>query len=468
MHFSGKRVGVASLCFVVIAIENRGAIAETAKRVVTNSSQPTPICSVQREVYIAAPEPGAAAGADRVTYVGDGLRRREFITTGRRSDIVDTKVVRYSEDNGRTWSEPVDLPSDESRVQNGNHLVEHVNATIFDPVAKKTVEMVYQRVYLGEVELLMNRALQAKGRGFVDHGFYRFSDDDGRTWSERRLLTYEPGEPFDPHNWANPEYLKHNELWGTYEAYTLSDGRIAYPVVTRVAYEEDEEDRRICRGIPWYLSTKGYIHGVMCFFGKWNAAKGDYDWTHSDPIWVPRRVSTRGLEEPMLAELVDGTLLLDMRGSNKKLDPKTYPARRWISTSKDHGRTWSIVRDLRYDTGEPFYSPEAQSCLVRSGKTGILYWIGNISSTPVKAQSPRYPLFIAEIDEEKVALKKHTLTMVDDRGPTDTEQLQLSNFSVLDNRETGELEIYLTRYGESKEGGPLGGNSYKYTLTLNE
>jgi hypothetical protein len=169
----------------------------------------------------------------------------------------------------------------------------------------------------------------------------------------------------------------------------------------------------------------------------------------------------------MLAEFKDGTLMLDMRGSNKKLDHVKYPLRRWISVSKDRGKTWSDVRDLRYDTGEQFYSPGAHSRMVRSSKTGKLYWLGNISATPLKDPGARYPLFIAEIDEEKAALKKSTLTTIDDRGAADTEQLQLSNFSVLENRETLDLELYLTRYGESQQHGPLSGNAYKYTLALN-
>lgn len=426
-----------------------------------------PICSVKREVHVAATEPGAAICASQVTYIGNGLRRREFLDTMRRSDIADAAKVRYSDDNGRTWSDPVHLNATEDLEQNGNHLVESAIVVMYDPVAQRTIEMVYRRVFLGNVEKLLSRGWTGKGKGFYDHVFYRLSEDDGYNWTEMRLLKFEDGADFDPHNWAQPDYLTHNEATGSYEMVALSDGRIAYPVVTPVAYTEDEEDRRVCRNIPWYDSEKGYVRGVMCFFGTWNPAKRDYDWTHSEKVWAPRRVSTRGLEEPVLAELADGNLLLEMRGSNKGLDPRAHPGRRWISVSKDGGKIWSEVRDFRYDTGEQFYSPATHSRMIRSSKTGKLYWLGNISATPPKGNGPRYPLYIAEIDEQKVALKKNTLTVIDDRSQTDSPQLQLSNFSLLENRETKELELFLTRYGERADS-IYSANAYRYILRLYE
>lgn len=426
---------------------------------------PTPICTVRREVYISSPEPGAATSAKRVTYVGNGLRRREFLMTTRRSDISDTIKVRFSEDNGRTWSEPEALAATEELEQNGNHLVELVNATKYDPVAKKTVEFIYQAIYLGEVEALMNRNLAGQGKKLYHHAFYRVSDDHGHRWSERKLLKFEPGADFNPQNWADPNFLEHNEVCGTYEAYVLADGRLAYPAVVYVPYREDEEDRRVCGKLPWYDSQPGFVAGAACFFGTWNASQNDYDWTRSNPVTVPRRVSTRGLSEPMLAEFQDGTLMLDMRGSNKGLDYRKYPVRRLISLSNDRGKTWSDVRDLRFDDGEPFYSPAAHSRLLRSSKTGKLYWLGNISSRPQKGNGDRYPLYIAEIDEQLAALKKSTLTVIDDRGPTDSTALQLSNFSALENRETQDIELFLTRYGENSDN-IYTANAYKYTLTL--
>ena len=295
---------------------------------------------------------------------------------------------------------------------------------------------------------------------------YRLSADDGRTWGERRQFTFEADAAFDPKNWANPGYLRSNEMYGSYDVTVLRNGEIVYPATIPVPYVEDEGDRKIRANVPKYaLSIPGSVGGVTCFLGKWNDRKKDYDWTHSKPVWVPLRVSTRGLSEPSVAELKDGTLLLEMRGSNAGLDPVKYPGRKWISISKDAGKTWSPVTDLQYDTGEQFYAPSTFARFIRSHKTGKLYWIGNISREPARSDRPRYPLYIAEVDEKIPALKKNTLTIIDDRGPEDTKAVQFSNFSLMENRKTMNLEIYLSRFGENADN-TFSANAYKYTLSL--
>ena len=137
-----------------------------------------------------------------------------------------------------------------------------------------------------------------------------------------------------------------------------------------------------------------------------------------------------------------------------------------MSVSKDGGLTWSDVTDMRYDTGEQFYSPASISRTIRSLKTGKLYWAGNIPDTPPDGNSPRYPLQIVEIDEENPSFKKNTVTVIDDRDPEqDSEFLQLSNFSLLEDRESHHMEVYLTRLGENGGGQDIWtANAYKYTL----
>ena len=206
----------------------------------------------------------------------------------------------------------------------------------------------------------------------------------------------------------------------------------------------------------------------MCFVGRWNGGRQDYDWTASESICLPRRVSTRGLVELDLSELTNGHLLLLMRGSNVGLDPVACPGRKWFSVSRDGGLTWSKPGDIRYDTGEQLYSPASISRTIRSTKTGKLYWAGNIPDAPPDGNSPRYPLQIVEIDEDGPSFRKDTVTVIDDRHPAhDSEHVQLSNFSLLENRETQEMEVYLTRLGARGSGADTWtADAYRYTLTF--
>ena len=93
---------------------------------------------------------------------------------------------------------------------------------------------------------------------------------------------------------------------------------------------------------------------------------------------------------------------------------------------------------------------------------------GYISERPVDGNAPRYPLQIIEIDEDIICLKKDTTTIIDDRDPArDSESLQLSNYSILENRETKEIKIYLIRFGERSGGADIWtADTYKYTLRL--
>ncbi|MDO8544357.1 MAG: sialidase family protein [Opitutaceae bacterium] len=423
-----------------------------------------PICSVKREVYIPSPQPGLAPVIN-VKYLGEGLRRREIIGQQGKSDLAEKIKARFSDDNGRTWSPPVPLGTGPDSLRQGENFREDLYFAVnFDPQSRRTIEMVFQRIFLGEPAAVLKKYWRGE-KQFYDHMLYRLSADEGRTWTALQPLVHEPGAAFDPANWANPGYLHSNEMYGSYAVTILRNGQIAYPVSLRVPCVEDEEDKKIRANFPKYASAPGYVGGVSCFLGKWNPQKNDYEWTVSNPVFVPLRISTRGLGEPIIAELQDGTLLLEMRGSNDGLDPVKYPGRKWISISKNGGHDWSPVTDLRYDTGEQFYAPGSLAKFVRSHKTGKLYWIGNISRQPPKGGIPRYPLYIAEVDEHMPALKKSTLTVIDDRQPEDTAAVQFSNFSLLENRETQDVEVFLTRLGE-KPGSAFSANAYKYVLTF--
>jgi hypothetical protein len=155
-----------------------------------------------------------------------------------------------------------------------------------------------------------------------------------------------------------------------------------------------------------------------------------------------------------------------MRGSNAGMDSLECPGRKWISVSNDGGITWSKITDLRYDTGEQFYSPATFAETIRSTATGKLYCFLNINAYPPVGNGPRYPLQVAEIDEENICLKKGTVTIIDDRNPElDSSHLQLSNFGLLEDRKNHMIELYLTRIGERGGGIKVwDADTYRYII----
>ena len=148
--------------------------------------------------------------------------------------------------------------------------------------------------------------------------------------------------------------------------------------------------------------------------------------------------------------------------------PKDGSAHKWYSVSSDGGLTFAEPKIFGYTDGTPFFSPSSFHRLFRSRRTGRLYWIGNISPTnPSNPGHPRYPLVIAEVDERALALKKNTVTEIDTRRAGEGERLQLSNFWLLENPETRDLEIYLTRLNEDPDE-TFTANAYRYTLRFKD
>jgi len=203
--------------------------------------------------------------------------------------------------------------------------------------------------------------------------------------------------------------------------------------------------------------------GSLCLIARWDDRLNDYSWTAGKPVRVSRSISSRGLMEPEAAELKDGRVLVVWRTSNAGLDPNEVPGRKFFSVSADGGRTLGRPKPWTYDDGIAFFSPSSFHRIIRHSVTGRLYWIGNISPSPPRANSPRYPLVIAEVDEAIPAIRRDTVTVIDDRHEGDGARLQLSNFSLLENREDHSLEIYLTRLG-ANPGDFWGADAYKYTL----
>jgi hypothetical protein len=94
--------------------------------------------------------------------------------------------------------------------------------------------------------------------------------------------------------------------------------------------------------------------------------------------------------------------------------------------------------------------------------------MGNLALRDERANGnwPRAPLVIVEVQEEPFTLKRDTIFAVDERGYNDSPRVQMSNFRFYQDRETGDVVIFLTRYGEKSEKEWMVADYYRYRVEM--
>lgn len=383
-----------------------------------------------RELYLPAPDDDTALWCS-TGYIDGRLTREERLRTSQASDTYLNWQRRLSQDNGKTWSE-LEPIEDVVRQLPGGGIVMYPCGHHFDAHLGVVYEKRMRRIWPGQQAYTFR--WNDLEHPFNDHTFVV---ENGET---EKLLRYEDGPDYDPDNPFGPEFCATNRAYVGNGMDFASDGTAYFPAV---CYRSGEEYKRTEAGVVLMRRVP---------------ATGE--WLPSNQQYVSPETSSRGLLEPDVAVLKNGTVLIVCRGSNTE----TAPGRKWFTVSTDGGKTLSPVEEFRYDDGSQFFSPSSIHRFVRSSRNGTLYWLANIVEELPQGNGPRYPLYIAEIDEEKVAVKKDALTKVDDRGDDEPEALQLSNFSVIENRETLDIEIYLTRIGENPDHF-WQGNVYRYVFT---
>jgi hypothetical protein len=206
------------------------------------------------------------------------------------------------------------------------------------------------------------------------------------------------------------------------------------------------------------------VDEMVTVIGDYRA--GEITWHLGKPLNIAPEISSRGFDENALCQLPEGRIAAICRGDNS-----AFPERRgykWLSFSRDDGETWSTAVPLPATGGDPIESGSNGSALFRSIKNGRLYWIGNLALRGERANGnwPRSPLVIVEVQEEPFALRRDTIFAVDERGYNDSPRVQMSNFRFYQDRETGDLVIFLTRYGEKNEKEWMVADYYRYRVEI--
>ncbi len=381
---------------------------------------------------------------------GAGLGLFELHSVSSESDFSNGRWLRESPDNGRSWSEPVNVYEDGfERFPGGDEILRHsFEPDIYDPASGNLVTCGMLRYFIGGHEEAYRRLWNEAGDDVRDHCYLIYRRPDGTTGCQ--LAAYEKDISPEDEKRYSKEYLDHNLAYFSH-IHHAKNGDLLFPLAADV--------RVCCRmlGIPVEEiapSCPQILRGVLLVRARWNAGTGRYELSYSRPVVISDRLSSRGVCEPCVTQLESGRILIVFRGSNwysekwnMRIEPGT-PGFKWYTFSDDGGLTFSPAMPWHFDTREVIYSSATISDFFRSSKTGKTYWIGNITD-PEKTDGnfPRYPLVIAEVDEKWGTLKKDTLTVIDTRRDGESDKLQLSNFTLLENRETLELELRLTKLG---------------------
>src|SRR5439155_23169384 len=137
---------------------------------------------------------------------------------------------------------------------------------------------------------------------------------------------------------ARAGFLNKNQAYTGNNILVHSNGTLVTCMACANAPGDPDNDSR-----PWRM-------GSLCFIGRWDAKKQDYQWTPGNRVEISPRQSVRGLLEPESAELKGGRVLVvwrgaDAPGSDGGSARAGTPCRKWFSTSDDRGKTLAPGRE---------------------------------------------------------------------------------------------------------------------------
>ena len=385
---------------------------------------------VSKEVFIPSKnETGVFPGF--ITYIHKSkpvlLHRFGWVDA---SDTYDNFHDQVSEDNGKTWSDPVlKLKSVELE---GGRLRYCENGAFFDADTEKLITVVSKIFYPND----------------------RFSRNEPR---QLEINVYDPFADGVPEPLTSDFGLPGGLGCSFCFPIKTSEGRIVIP-----AFKARVDENGKFRDHPKSGTT---IFEARMLLGEYKP-DGAIAWRVGEPIVADDNLCSRGFSESMPVELSDGRLAVLCRGSNAGIPE--LPGYKWLCFSEDGGETWSTPKPLTCDDGEPIESSATGGTCFRSIKTGKVYFIGNLCARGERANGnwPRSPLYIAELQEEPFVIKRDTITVIDERGPEDSPKTQISNFRYYQDRETGHVVVFATRFGENDVKQWKKANYYRYRVAI--
>ena len=349
----------------------------------------------------------------------------------RPSGLEMVRLGGFSPDNGRTWQEAPVTPNFDQDLPQGYRresfplFVDHTNGRIIRLVPSMDTEGLDPTIVEPPI------ALQTY------YLRYRVSLDRGQTWLFDEVVVQNGHTPMKP--FEGVIRGRNGIFMGDVGSQIIRTqaGKIIIPAQACLL---GEDGKLANPGGGWTYTD------VVMVIGTWQE-DGHLTWDVSRIEGDPAR-TTRGVIEPTLAQFDDGRILCVMRGSNggnKDPDCK-LPGTRWWCVSADGGYHWTKPEPWTYDDGQTFFSPSSMSQLLKHS-SGRVFWIGNLCATNPRANDPRHPLVIGQVDPKTLGLIRQSVLVVDDKKPEEA-GLNLSHFWGMEDRETGDIVIAGARYSQ--------------------
>jgi len=375
---------------------------------------------------------------------GDLIKYSTYIG---RSDTFKDSTIQFSTDGGRSYSKP--KPDITRWAVSEGMMTKYFKLTAIDRKSNRFYMFYNKGLLPGDRPEDGLKSWQL---------YYRMSEDGGRTFKFEKPVVM-TGDFNELHPITGVYIGKNNFMVGDWpcEPIVREDGTILQAVQCTY-FDENGEIYNPGGGYTYQYSV--VLHGRFL-------ENGEIEWfAISDKIEGDPKTSTRGAIEPAVMEMPDGRILMVCRGSNGGIkDPECkIPGYRWYAVSEDGGHKFTGPQPWTYTDGEKFHSPSSCSMIIKHSN-GKFYWIGNICEENSRANMPRNPLCITEIDIKTLKLRKDTKYEFIKKESHQYEDVTFSNFYAREERGTGDILVYCSAFWQSLDNTYLNSSSYEYRLS---
>lgn len=389
---------------------------------------------VERELYLAAP-PGLAAYAQNPSYTSAAratlvesvkFEALQINAQGMKTYYQPRIFRRYSQDNGRTWAATSDQSTEHPSSLAGRRRTVSLHGLDVGHDALVSIYCTY------EVDPSQDMFAVGNRRKRTYRPWYELSFNGGKSWTIAKPVVDERSG-YDETHWGPDLIHGHSGAQSDLSGPVwLGDGSVVVGLtLTNSPLPGDRADTPGRRGRM----------GVAYMRGRWNSDGTDMTWRIGAPVLLTAEQSPAGCCEPAPAVLGGQRLFNVMRCQGD--ESRGIHSTRYATYSTDGGQTWSTPEPLRYDDGQPVWTPASLSAFFHSSRSGRWFWLANILPGPVHGQTPRYPLSVAEFDPARCCIIRSSVRVIQDRPPGLPNEVRYTNWGCYEDRVTGEMVLTL-------------------------